>query len=630
MKLSEKHISKAEQKARIRRRYQGIDPNLLECIPGEPQIDYYDDDIHQRVAIYVRVSTGDPNQTSSFELQRKYYEEFVTRHPNWTLVKIYADEGISGTSLARRDAFNQMIADCKAGKIDLIVTKSVSRFARNIMDCIGMVQNLAALKPPVGVFFEMEAIFSLKEDNHMGLAFQATMAQEESHIKSRSMNASIEMRFSNGIFLTPKLFGYTHDEDGALTINEEQAPTVRLMFFMYLYGYTCQQIADTLTALGRRNYHDNVKWTSSVVRQILRNERHCGDIMSHKTYTPNYLNHKAVTNHGFRNKYYQKDHHEPIITRDDFIAVQRLLDNARYGAKGILPELRVIPSGVLKGFVTINPRWAGFKLDDYYLASESVYEDGEDLFDEEEIQVTQEAGDFDMRGFEIARGELFDISHRPMVTFADSKVKFNSDCVRKFSKCIYVELLIHPDKMMFAVRPTTKENRNAVVWAKSEDGVMYSRDIPASAFLKTIFEIMDWKSDCKYRVTGVRQEKDGEAVIMFDLSEPEIFFFPEMLDDEFDEQSRAVDETGTEGSRPLIMAGKRIKAIPESWAKTFGSDYYLHEHDGIPDEIWKAHSDGEVYPTDNPPLSVTEPSQLRDYITQEINSAENKEEANDE
>jgi hypothetical protein len=144
--------------------------------------------------------------------------------------------------------------------------------------------------------------------------------------------------------------------------------------------------------------------------------------------------------------------------------------------------------------------------------------------------------------------------------------------------------------------------------------------------MKTIFEIMEWKSDCKYRVTGVRQEKDGEAVIMFDLSEPEIFIFPEMLDDEMDEQSRAVNETGTEGSRPLIMAGKRIKAIPESWAKTFGSDYYLHEHDGIPSEIWEAHSNGEVYPTDNPPLVVTEPAQLKSYITKEINSADKKEE----
>lgn len=214
MKVTEKHASKEEQKAKIRRRYQSVDPGLIECIPGKPQVDFYDNDAHQRVAVYVRVSTGDPNQTSSYELQKKYYEEFVVRHPNWTLVKIYADEGISGTSVTHRAAFNQMIADCNAGRIDLIVTKSVSRFARNIMDCIGMVRQLSALKPPVGVFFEMEAIFSLKEDSQMGLAFQATMAQEESHIKSRSMNASYEMRFSNGIFLTPKLFGYTHDEDG--------------------------------------------------------------------------------------------------------------------------------------------------------------------------------------------------------------------------------------------------------------------------------------------------------------------------------------------------------------------------------------------------------------------------------
>ena len=110
--------------------------------PRETQVDFYDNDAHQRVAVYVRVSTGDPNQTSSYELQKKYYEEFVVRHPNWTLVKIYADEGISGTSVTHRAAFNQMIDDCNAGHIDLIVTKSVSRFARNIMDCIGMVRQL--------------------------------------------------------------------------------------------------------------------------------------------------------------------------------------------------------------------------------------------------------------------------------------------------------------------------------------------------------------------------------------------------------------------------------------------------------------------------------------------------------
>lgn len=631
MKVAEKHASKEEQKAKIRRRYQGVDPSLIECIPGKPQIDFYDNDTHQRVAVYVRVSTGDPNQTSSYELQKKYYEEFVVRHPNWTLVKIYADEGISGTSLAHRKAFNQMITDCHAGLIDLIVTKSVSRFARNIMDCIGMVQMLGSLKPAVGVFFEMEAIFSLKEDSQMGLAFQATMAQEESHIKSRSMNASYEMRFSNGIFLTPKLFGYTHDEDGKLTINEEQAPTVRLMFFMYLYGYNCQQIADTLVALGRKNYHDNVKWTASVVRQVLRNERHCGDIVSRKTITPNYLDHKAVKNNGIKNQYTRRDHHDPIISRDDFIAVQRLLDNAKYGAKGILPELRVIESGVLKGFVTINPRWAGFKEDDYRMASESVYDEDEDIT-EDELQITAEEGDFDMRGFEVARGELFDINLRPTVSFADQKLKFNSVSVRKFPKTQYVELLIHPDEKRFAVRPASKENRNAVVWAKLDDGVLFSKDISGAAFVSTIFDIMEWNESCKYRVTGVLQEKDDEPVLVFDMTEPEVFIYPEMMaapSDPFALMDESQHTQKYDSGKPLIVSGKRIKAIPESWARTFGCEYYSHEADSLQPEEWDAHLRGTPYPTDDPPLSVTETSELKSYITGEINSGLKKEDSHE-
>ena len=178
----------AEQKARVHRRvYAEVDPNNYEFIPAKKQIDYYDNDVPQRVAVYARVSTDNIQQTSSYELQKKYYEEFVVHHPNWTLVKIYADEGISGTSLAHRDEFNRMISDCRAGKIDMIITKSVSRFARNVVDCISMVRTLAELTHPVGVFFESECIFSLKDDSQMALSFQATMAQEESHIRSRSI-----------------------------------------------------------------------------------------------------------------------------------------------------------------------------------------------------------------------------------------------------------------------------------------------------------------------------------------------------------------------------------------------------------------------------------------------------------
>lgn len=225
------------QKEQIKQRYNVvIDPENYEYIPAKKQADYYDNDVNQRVAIYVRVSTDDVRQTTSYELQKKYYEEFVTRHPNWTLVNIYADEGISGTSLKHRDEFNRMIADCKAGKIDMIVTKSVSRFARNVEDFIGTVRSLAERRPPVGVFFESEAIFSLNDDSQMALTFQATMAEEESHTRSRSMETSLRMRLDHGVPLTPKLFGYTHDADGHLQINPEEAPTVKLMLHFVTMG----------------------------------------------------------------------------------------------------------------------------------------------------------------------------------------------------------------------------------------------------------------------------------------------------------------------------------------------------------------------------------------------------------
>lgn len=345
MKKTEFTCGGAEsQKSRIRSRYQGIDPDLLEVIPAKPQESIYDDNVYRRVAVYARVSTDDPRQTSSYELQKNYYEDYIGRHTNWELVHIYADEGISGTSLRHRDSFNQMIADCTAGKIDMIITKSVSRFARNIMDCIGTVDKLKQKIPPIGVFFENEQIFTLNQKSELSLSFIAAMAQEESHVKSSSMNASYEMRFSHGIFMTPPLLGYDQDENGGLVINEEEAKTVRLIFFMYLYGYSTQQIADLLTRLARPTKKGNITWTSSSVLGILQNERHCGEVLAHKTFTPNYLDHKTRKNCGDRNQYRQFNHHEAIISPEDYVAVQRKISNVKYGGNG-MPELHVIPEG---------------------------------------------------------------------------------------------------------------------------------------------------------------------------------------------------------------------------------------------------------------------------------------------
>lgn len=211
--ISDKRKEKFDAKERVRRRINAdFDRTKYKYISEEKLVDYYDDS-PRKIGIYVRVSTDDIRQTTSYELQKKYYEDFVEKHPNWTLIKIYADEGISGTSIKNREAFKQMIEDAKAHKIDLIVTKSVSRFARNVHDFLGAVRDLTDQQPPVGIFFESEAIFSLNEDSQLALTFQSTMAEEESHTRSRSMESSLRMRLDNGLPLTPPLLGYQQNDN---------------------------------------------------------------------------------------------------------------------------------------------------------------------------------------------------------------------------------------------------------------------------------------------------------------------------------------------------------------------------------------------------------------------------------
>ncbi len=558
--------SVADQKNKIRERYKGVSLDELDVIPALPQEDIFAVENEQRVAVYARVSTDDPRQTSSYELQKNHYHDVISKSPNWKLVQIYADEGISGTSLQHRDQFKLMIEDCKQGKIDLIVTKSVSRFARNVVDCIGYVRELLALPHPVGVFFETERLNTFDPKSEMVLSFMATLAQEESHTKSEIMNASIEMRFRRGIFLTPILLGYDHDEDGNLVINEEEAKIVKLIFMMYLNGCTCQEIADTLTELGCMTKKGNTVWSPGSILQILQNERHCGDVLAHKTYTPNYLNHKSKKNMQNRPQYRKRNHHEAIISRDDFIAVQRLISNAKYGNKGLLPELKVIPEGVLKGFVSINPRWAGFKEDDYINASASVY-NGTEQTSTSSAPVEVQSGDFDLRGYEIARSQFFDSTDRITVTFSQGDIRFSCPAVRKLESTL-VELLMHPQKQILAVRTAGKECRNAMQWSKKKSGISFPRGISGTAFLSTLYSLLGWKDDCRYRITGIKRGKGNDAILLFNLTEPEIFIPNDTVS--------SLPESDT-SVKPFTDSNRRnVRAYPPDWADTFGSNYYSH------------------------------------------------------
>lgn len=597
-----KNETAEERKNKIRQRYKGIDADELDVIPALPQESLMDETSIKRVAVYARVSTDDPRQTSSYELQKNHYQDVVSRQPNWILTEIYADEGISGTSLKHRDAFLKMIQDCKAGKIDMILTKSVSRFARNIVDCIYYQRELKSLNPPVGILFETEGIYTLNANSEMSLSFIATLAQEESHTKSEIMNSSIEMRFRRGIFLTPTLLGYDHNEEGNLIVNEEEAKTVRLIFYMYLYGYSCKEIANTLTSLKRQTKKRNTRWSSGSVLQILQNERHCGDVLARKTFTPNYLDHKSKKNRQDRNQYRKREHHEPIISRDDFIAVQHMISNAKYGNKEILPTLHVIENGILSGFVPIHPRWAGFKAEDYVNASQSITNDGS--ANDETIEANE--GEFDFRGYEIAHAEYFQTTDRMRVTITAGSITFGINCVRKLNSIEYVDILIHPAKRCLAVRQAKKGSRYSYQWARRSNGNIITKTISANSFMPMLYQLLDWDLDNKYRAIGYPKQKDNELFLLFDLNNTEILI---------PNKSEVPNET-TDIS-PLTTSNKKsILAYPANWAEGFGDDYYqsVKHNELSSDGEWNSQAIGTPFETTG--LNVSTPEEIRKELNE--------------
>ncbi len=532
MKESEERSSNIdEQKARIRQRYKGIDPEELEVIPALPPEDIFKTEKKLRVAVYARVSTDDPRQTSSYELQKNHYQDVVNKNPNWMLVEIYADEGISGTSLQHRDAFKKMIEDCEAGKIDLII--------------------------------------------------------EESHTKSEIMNSSIEMRFRRGIFLTPPLLGYDQDENGDLVINPHEAKIVQLIFYMYLNGSSTQQIADSLTELGCKTKKNNDVWSSSTILQILQNERHCGDVLARKTWTPNYLDHKSRKNNQDRNQYRKVGHHEAIISRDDFIAVQKLITNAKYGNKEILPELHVIQEGSLSGFISINPRWSGFKTRDYFEASQSVLKPTNMNVPD---TITASAGSFDLRDYEVARGQFFSSVGRISVSFSYKQISFNKDAIRKFPNIKFVELLIHPSSKLLAIRPCSSETKNKVQWSRLKDGQLIPKPISGAAFLPTLYEIFKWDKKCKYRILGVAHQKDNENVLIFNMDDTEIRI-PTNTNDVSSPNNNTPD---------TISDSKSVLAYPADWMNSFGNNYYTQSQapeltEFTADKNWQTASESKPY-----------------------------------
>ena len=510
-----------------------------------------------------------------------------------------------------------MMADAKDGKIDLIITKSVSRFARNVENFLTAVRTLSEHKPRIGVFFESENIFSLKEDSQMALSFQATMAEEESRNKSRSMETSLRMRLDHGLPLTPKLLGFQHDEDGKLIIDPASYKIPKLMFFMILYGYSTSQIAEKLTQLGKKTYKGNTTWTATGVVSILRNERYCGDVFTRKTFTPDVVSHRSVKNRGERARTRYIDEHESIVSREDFIAVQHILNNSKYRNKNLLPELRVVPEGLLKGFVVVNTRWSGFSMDDYVKAS-SDFDDGEPAIEMPDSYEAEE-GDFDLRGFEIASLDLFDPRFSPHMKMADGVMRFSQECIKRIKTDNYIEILIHPRERKIAVRRATRDNRNAVMWAKLEGGRQVPREIPCAAFSDTFFSLFGWNKNYRYRMYGTQFHDGTEDAFVFSARDASAFIHDD-------------DIELPDGITAFARSGKYIGALPAEYSNAFGKDFYteqsLTDLSQMTKEEWQIRLEGQLCSTGRQ-FHITPYDEIKAFIQKELGNLFWEDEEND-
>ena len=277
----------------------------------------------RKVAGYARVSTDLEQQQNSYQTQLDYYTTYINSRPDWEFAGMYSDEGITGTSTKKRDGFNRMIEDALSGKIDLIVTKSVSRFARNTVDSLSTVRKLK--DAGVEVYFEKENIYTFDQKGELLITIMSSLAQEESRSISENTTWGQRKRMADGHGCIPfsQFLGYDRGPNGEFIINEEQAKIVRRIFHEYLDGNNTSHIARNLAADGIKTVTGKDKWHPSTIQSILRNEKYIGDFLMQKYYVEDFLTKKLVKNQGELDQYYVKGHHEPIVSEEIFNAVQR-------------------------------------------------------------------------------------------------------------------------------------------------------------------------------------------------------------------------------------------------------------------------------------------------------------------
>ncbi len=556
-------------------------------IPAKARLDPFAQGRIFKACAYCRVSTDSDMQLSSFELQTEHYQNLAGKHKNWDLRKIYADEGISGTSLKNRDQFNAMLEACWAGEYDLILTKSVSRFARNLVDCVSLVRRLKNHNPPVGVFFETDNLFTLSEDSELKLSLLATFAQEESIKKSESMVWSLAERFkSEDRLLVPEPYGYFRQRDAGgryvktakLQIVEEEAEVVRFIFDAYLAGYPLRAIAEILTEAGVPTKTGRSGWSEGALNYILRNERYCGSILTWKTFTADVFEHKKKRNRQDRDQYLYTNQHKPIVSVEKFEAVQVLLENKKHHLRGGVPVMHVIDDGIFRGFVPVDHHWINDDPNIYFEASNDAGADRR----KRRFRCSQFSA-FNLAGYQVVRGQFMTRrAECPCITITDRKISFNYECQRKFFNIGYIQLLIHPSQRKLAIRPCGERDVNCIRWRVSAERPISSKILRCQYFSAALFQIMDWDPEYQYRIRGTWAASGQEEIIIFDVA-----------------NAVPVMTAPRDGLDAASKQPRRMDLLPEGWDGTFGEEFYAYSVDNrfyYLDGHWKAQAKSRLVP----------------------------------
>jgi len=531
-----------------------------------------------QVAAYIRVSTESEKQEGSLITQEETYERSIKANPEWEFVKIYKDDGISALTVDKRKGFLEMIEDAKSGKIDLILTKSISRFARNLGDLLNYVKILNKLNPPVEVQFETDRASTFGSSGQLMLTLLGLFAEEESRKKSEAVTWAIDNLFAQGKFYCPAPLGFDKEvgRDKPLTINEEEAKTVKLCYAMTAEGYSFGEIATTLNRLERRSKLGNIKWTAGGVMALLMNEKNAGDLRARKTIT-NFQTQQTLKNEviidgvkkGYKPQYYITEHHAPIVPPLALKVALRIIKNRNKRSARGLPCLKAIPEGALKGFVVVSKNLKGYSLSDYIKASSVVDEENE-----QEVRITAEkTGVFDFRAYETVSPLLFDDEkNRASCVINNGTISFNAAC-RMSLAAEEMELLFHPQRAVLAIRQSA-DNKDDVIKIKAQTGG--SKSISFANFMPVALESADLQANYKYRIYGTKRTKNGENIMLFDLSDAQIL-----------SQNKESND-----SEEYIL--------PVRYAQSYGREYYsnivsggLHRIDV--NNLWQALEESRVF-----------------------------------